>query len=224
MSLLSDPYIFDDLFVARSKHLQLLISATDASSGSRIGGRAPECFAQSQAPCPCCSRAMIYYLTLAPDLLGALIESGQALSIFYCPDFSCRLRSRRLQGPPSLVAVGHADCARGVNDNVLDSPIEGRRLVAGEIVEDLNEYGERDQSSKIGGRPGLIQDSGDTDVDKLEAERLDFIFQLNEESYPDNMKFHTYQFAFGAIYVFGRFSMDRSMVEATMTAAFWQCT
>jgi hypothetical protein len=224
MSLLSDPYIFDDLFVARSKHLQLLISATDASSGSRIGGRAPECFAQSQVSCPCCSRAMIYYLTLAPDLLGASIESGRALSIFYCPDFSCRLRSRRLQGPPSLVAVGHADCARGVNDNVLDSPIEGRRLVAGEIVEDLNEYGECDQCSKIGGRPGLIQDSGSTDVDKLEAERLDFIFQLNEESYPDNMKFHTYQFAFGAIYVFGRFSMDRSMVEATMTAAFWQCT
>jgi hypothetical protein len=83
---------------------------------------------------------------------------------------------------------------------------------------------ERDQSSKIGGRPGLIQRSGATDVDKLEAERLDFIFQLNEESYPDNMKFHRYQFAFGAIYVFGRFSMDRSMVEATMTAAFWQCT
>jgi hypothetical protein len=224
MSLLSDPYVFDDLFIARSKHLQLRISATDASSGSRIGGRAPECFAQSQAPCPCCSRAMIYYLTLAPDLLGASIESDQALSIFYCPDFSCRLRSRRLQGPPSLVAVGHADCARGVNDNVLDSPIEGRRLVAGEIVEDLNEYGERDQSSKIGGRPGLIQRSGATDVDKLEAERLDFIFQLNEESYPDNMKFHSYQFAFGATYVFGRFSMDRSMVEATMTAAFWQCT
>jgi hypothetical protein len=167
---------------------------------------------------------MIYYLTFAPDLFGASIESGQALSIFYCPDFTCRLRSRWLQGPPSLVAIGHEDCSRGGNDNILDSPIEGRCIVAGQIVEDVTEYKERDQSSKIGGRPGLIQDSGAADVEKLETEGLKFIFQFNEESYPRDLKFETYAFAYGAIYVFGRFSMDGSMVGATMTAAFWQCT
>ena len=224
MSLLSDPNIFNELFLARRQNLQLLIDATDASSGSRIGGRAPECFARSAVSCPCCSRAMVYYLTLAPDLFGSAIESGQAISVFYCPDFSCRLRSRRLQEPPSLVAIGHADCARGDSDNVSDSPIEGRRIVAGQIVGDVNEYGERDQSSKIGGRPGLIQRSGATDVERLETERLEFIFQFNEESYPADMKYGKYPFAFGAVYVFGRFSVERPVIDATMTAAFWQST
>jgi hypothetical protein len=224
MNLLSDPNILNKLFLARSQHLRLQIGATDASSGSRIGGRAPECFAQSPVSCPNCSRPMIYYLTLAPDLLGVFIESGQALSIFYCPDFTCRLRSRWLEGPPSLVAIGHEDCSRGVSDNILDSPIEGRCIVAGQIVEDVTEYKERDQSSKIGGRPGLIQDTGAADVEKLETEGLKFIFQLNEESYPRDLKFGEYAFAYGAIYVFGRFSTERLMVDATMTAAFWQCT
>ncbi len=31
------------------------------------------------------------------------------------------------------------------------------------------------------------------------------------------------QFAFGAVYVFGRFSRDRSTADAAMTAAFWRC-
>jgi hypothetical protein len=167
---------------------------------------------------------MIYYLTLAPDLFGSAIESGKALSIFYCSDFSCLLRSRGVQERPSLVAIGHVDCSRGVNDNVLDSPLEGRRIVAGRIVEDVNEYRERDQNSKIGGRPGLIQGAGVTDVEKLETERLYFLFQFSEESYPDDMKYETYPFAFGAVYVFSRFGTKRLMVDSTMTAAFWQFT
>ena len=224
MNLLSDPNILTKLFLARSQHLRLQIGATDASSGSRIGGRAAECFAQSSVSCPYCSRPMIYYLTLAPDLFGPAIESGKALSVFYCSDFSCRLRSREVQERPSLVAIGHEDCSRGVSDNILDSPLEGRCIVAGQIVEDVNEYKERDQSSKIGGRPGLIQGSGAADVEKLETEGLKFIFQLNEESYPRDLKFERYPFAYGAIYVFGRFSTERLMVDATMTAAFWQCT
>jgi hypothetical protein len=56
----------------------------------------------------------------------------------------------------------------------------------------VNEYRERDQNSKIGGRPGLIQGAGVTDVEKLETERLYFLFQFSEESYPDDMKYETY--------------------------------
>ncbi|HKC89673.1 MAG TPA: hypothetical protein VKG02_27075, partial [Blastocatellia bacterium] len=108
--------------------------------------------------------------------------------------------------------------------NVLDSPIEGRRIVAGQIVEDVNEHKERDQSSKIGGHPGLIQHSGAADVEKLATEGQNFIFQFSEEAYPADMKFGSYPFAFGAVYVFGRFSVERPVIDATMTAAFWQST
>jgi hypothetical protein len=224
MNLLSDPAIFNQLFGTRNRHLQLLIGATDASSGSRIGGRAPECLARTPLTCPCCSRPMNYYLTLAPDVLGSIIEDGRALSIFYCPDYPCRLRNRSVQSQPSVLVIDHIDCARGADNQVMDSPMEGRSLLSGQVIEDLTEYGEEDQGSKIGGRPGLLQDTGDAELKKLEAEGLNFLFQFNEDSYPKDMAFKEYTFGFGLVYVFCRFDMERRMADIHTTAAFWQTT
>jgi hypothetical protein len=167
---------------------------------------------------------MNYYLTLAPDALGPVIEDGRALSIFYCPDYSCRLRNWSAQSQPSVIVIDHIDCARGADNQTVDSPMEGRSLVPGQVIEDLTEYEEEDQNSKIGGRPGLLQGTGNAELKKLEAEGLNLLFQFNEESYPNDMAFKKYTFGFGAVYVFCRFDMERRMADIHTTAVFWQTT
>jgi hypothetical protein len=167
---------------------------------------------------------MKYFLTLAGDVLPPVSDSGQALSVLYCPDFTCLLESRTISEHASLVAVWHPDLPRTSSDSEIDPPLEGRRIVLGALREDLNKYGEYTQDSKIGGRPGLLQVTGESNVSKLRRKQLEFLFQFNEESFPRKLKVRTYPFGFGAVYVFCQFLLARSSLGTATPGAFWQST
>lgn len=80
---------------------------------------------------------------------------------------------------------------------------------------DVNEHAEPRHGSKMGGLPGLIQDLDNLTL-FLEARSLGFLFQIDEEDYPDDMEIETLPFAGGMLYVF--------VSPQGRTHAFWQST
>ena len=215
---MNHPSAFDTLFVSRTHHVPLIVGPEDSVSGSRIGGAAPACFDTRAPACPCCGAVMLYYLTLDPVVEA---EMSEALSVFYCSDFECLLRSTDVQDKPALVALGHPASARSTSEGSHHAPFEGRSLLEGSLTLDFNEYRERVQGSKRGGEPGLIQ--GWDVVDNVEAlNGLSFLFQFDEDSIPDDMDYDEAPFAFGSIYIFAHLDAARAAIDVTRTVAFWQ--
>lgn len=51
---------------------------------------------------------------------------------------------------------------------------------------------------------------------------MDFLFQFNEESYPESLEFDEYPFGYGSIYVFAKFRLDRHKIDPRTIEAFIQ--
>jgi hypothetical protein len=215
MSLLSNPEIFRRVLVTRDQHAEIVFGSEDTEAGSRIGGPPPACLENALPTCAVCTKPMVYYLTLAPDILPA----SSALSVFYCQDFGCFARARELVEPASLVVRAHQDCSRSTTG--LSARIAPRRLLLGAITPDLNEYGAPAQASKVGGLPGFIQPSGKAYARALSEQSLEFLFQFDEESYPPRTA-DKYVFGGGAMYVFTPF--DRQQLLLAQSKVFWQST
>ena len=72
------------------------------------------------------------------------------------------------------------------------------------------------QGVKVGGRPGLVQ-GADALGPSASLAGLGFLFQLDEEAYPDDMRVGSLLFAGGVLYVFTE--------DATQgLVALWQST
>ena len=92
----------------------------------------------------------------------------------------------------------------------------------GDITEETAEHGVFSEGSKLGGQPGLIQDTGNENVDFLRNSGLDFLFQFDEQTVPNDMKYGLAPFGFGAMYAFFRFDSESRMIDEKVSSSFWQ--
>ncbi len=210
------------LFVDRTHHIRLHVHHEDSDHGARIGGRPPEVLAQRPIACPVCGKPTRYFLTVETDVLGRDICPSGALSIFHCTDIECLVQGWHFRDPSPLVCVPHRRSPRASTPGPLDSPIEGRSIVAGDLYRDRARFGTHEQASKVGGRPGLVQDEGEEEIRKLESSHLFFLFQFNEEDYPRDMRIDGHPFRNGTLYVFCHGREGVLPKDFGQCAAFWE--
>ena len=213
------------LFISREYHAKIMIGNNDAINGSRIGGIAPKAFANACPKCPVCGRILTYYLSLGSDILPEFLNDRE-LSVFYCPDFECRSYAQLPWLKPSLRVIIHSQKSRNNIPLKCDSTMEGRALMLGSIDLDFDdELGSPSQGSKIGGQPGLIQiGEYEDEIKSLEKDGFQFLFQFDEESYPEDMEIGDAPFAFGAIYVYAKLDQISDVEGEDYAIAFWQTT
>ncbi len=196
--------LLEALFVSRTYHLRLEMAAENRRTGSRIGGAPPEVLADRTLTCPLCGRGLRYYLTVESDLLSCEVCARGALSVFYCPDEDCLLHAQHYVVPSSLVCLPHERSPRASSPTPMDSPFDALALVSGEVERDRVRFGDYEQGSKVGGKPGLVHDERLEDLKRLEQDDMQFLFQIDEEDYPRGVPIRRFPFRFGSLYVFCR--------------------
>lgn len=209
---------FERLFIENSHCLKIGIGDHNTKTESRIGGEVPDNFADS-IKCPECSQKMKYFLTLANDV--STIFAGQklkALSVFYCSDFDCLLKSNSLLSVrPSIIAINHQDRPRIQGENSMNAVFDGRKLSFQEMS---SEETKDEESSIIGGKPTFIQD--DDLHQKLLKQDYLFLFNFNEETVPRTLNYNEYIFSYGSFYVYAKKEKENMRVDLSDTKIYWQ--
>ncbi|MGB4774991.1 MAG: hypothetical protein WBP45_07465 [Daejeonella sp.] len=209
---------YQNLFVEQTHFCPLEVGETDSSSGSRFGGVPPVSFGILPLKCPVCSGPVEYVLTLAKDILTDKIAQGKAISVFICRDIHCKLKSWQVIFPSSLLILIHKDEGRAPQGSSSDSTFKGRRLFANELRPGIVTC----DDSAIGGRPGLIQNSGMKKVEELARQGFQFLAQWSEVSLPNTVDGGTYPFGFGNVYLFAPMNPTTFMPELRGMICFWQ--
>ncbi|HND52940.1 MAG TPA: hypothetical protein PLV92_11105 [Pirellulaceae bacterium] len=178
-----------------------------------------------------------------PDCVADRVdETPTTWSVFLCADFRCLLKGRRQWTPSPIAVVAHPDddAASGTRAGAanvksgdataaaLHSRADGgpevifqkvALLRLGEEGEDQTAQGETPTFSKLGGRPGWIQDEPRGLLDGLQAAGYEFLLQFNEESYPAGYIDGDYPLGCGSIYLFARFAHGKSSDAAGVSLA-----
>ena len=202
-----------ELFQSRDKTARVVIEDGDRPAGSRIGGLPPD--AVDPPTCPLSGRAMEYLLTLEHDLLP-LLPAGKAISIYVTPDPDALSRSMAVfvsKYPAierTIAVVFHVASQRGESGPA--SPVGGRALAISDVTRDMEELEEDEDdiesnpvlSTKIGGRPGVLQSSWDMSVTALDKNGYMFLFQFAEYYPSDDMKPGTFYFGGGTLFVYAK--------------------
>jgi hypothetical protein len=209
------PTDFERLFVARTHERPIVASNTDVDIGSRIGGPPPETL--PPRTCPRCGRAMVYWLTVDPEMLRLRAASDdRAISLLYCQDFACRWDARFPVDPSPLAVVGHAPARRAVQAHPGITPFEGRALVLGTM-----EPNTPTDMSKLGGKPGYVQTGEVGGV--YEEQGFEFLAQFHDgygTKHNGALRGYKAAFSHGTVYVFAR--VDGARFSSFV--AFYECS
>ena len=215
---------WQNLFIDRTHHREIIVALADRPDGSRVGGRPPAVLAAAMPVCPRCGGPLLYVLTLGGDTLGVALAQGRAISLLTCRDYKCRMTSHALVEPSAIILLPHDDSPRATAPSPLDAETEGCALVLGPATPDpVEDDWVSTDASKLGGRPGYIQSWGPEEAAKAEAAGGVFLFQWSENAYPrTGMKIGPYPFDFGVVYVYCRVDPGRGLPVLEAPSAFWQ--
>lgn len=115
--------------------------------------------------------------------------------------------------------IEHPVSAESVKDLFTNPGFIKHEISNGEIG---NEEKSMDQSFliKLGGNPRLIQ-NGDYYFSKLKEEAFSFLFQVDEDGYPETLlkENYSYPFGFGSLYIFAKIGAKEIQHPI---AGFWQ--
>jgi len=223
-----------ELFPGTGKTALVAIGKSDEPSGSRIGGFPPG--GVVPPTCPRSGQPMEYLLTLEHEVVP-LLPPGKAISIYVTPDPDALLKSmavfvsRYPDIEKTVQGVFHDAAERQKSGR--PSPVGGRSLVGSGIVDDAEEVEDDEDdidppdpvlTTKVGGRPGILQSSSEKAASVLEKNGYMFLFQF-AENYPfDDMKPQTYLFGGGTLFIY--IKCVRNAPEARCDfddlVAFWE--
>lgn len=200
---------YSSLFIERS--VCILYTATMFERGSAIGwigGTAPMFFDTPQN-----SNSLehyTFYLTFQNPLNPRI-----SISVFLPKDYDRYAEDDRYPDLPIKV-LEHPTTEAGILQD-LSSPslnkcyIEMSRVCTSEVVD-------TPYLIKLGGFPVLIQDK-ERYYRALEQDGFTFMFQVDENGYPEELVNGNYPFNFGCFYAYALFKSD---CFSELTAGFWQ--
>ena len=209
--------IFNDLFIVRNKSMSFQITEKDTVSGSRIGGNEPVFFSEQRI------RELnltnhLYFMTISNDLIK---EMDTEFSVFIPKKIEDTLYPKH-----NILCIAHpfSDRKEGFS-SFSNSNIVGRKLVIGNLQEDIEEIEDEEESffenvygNKIGGNPSLLQEE-DYYFSNLKTNNFDFIFQFDEGSYQKGQVTGNRPFLNGIIYFYGKIDNNRI---SNIIVGFWQ--
>lgn len=197
----------------RTRCILYQASPSSENCAGWIGGRAPGFFDDKADLIQKDDRIYYFYLTLVNPF-----DPQKMISVFIPTEYEDYLE-KNMYPDCSIKVVEHPVTSESAKDIYTHPGLLKHSISGGEIVEDPKSM---DQSFliKLGGNPRLIQDE-DYYFSKLEEDSFSFLFQVDEDGYPDNLikEDHSYPFGFGALYVFAKIMPDELQ---NPIAGFWQ--
>lgn len=178
-----------------------------------IGGNAPEFFDDQEDLIHEGNQRYYFYLGLVHPF-----KSESMISIFIPEDYEEYL-DNNIYPNCSIKVIEHPTSTESVRDMFTNPGLIKHAISAGEISNDEKSM---DQSFliKLGGKPRLIQNT-DYYFTKLTEESFSFLFQIDEDGYPETLlqDDYSYPFSFGSLYIFAKVEMNEIQ---NPVAGFWQ--
>lgn len=140
------------------------------------------------------------------------------ISIFISEDYEKYL-DKNIYPNCSIKVIEHPISKESVKEMFTHSGLIKHVISDGEISKDENSF---DPSFlvKLGGNPRLIQNE-DYYFMKLKGDSFSFLFQIDEDGYPETLPHPNchYPFGFGSLYIFAQIGMTEIQHPV---AGFWQ--
>lgn len=206
-------------------HMNILVERTDCilcytepglsneQGKGWIGGNAPAFFDDQADLIHEGNQHYYFYLSLVHPF-----KSESMISIFIPEDYGEYLENN-IYPNCSIKALEHPISTESVEDRFTNPGLIKHTISDGELS---NDEKSRDQSFliKVGGNPRLIQNE-DYYFTKLREESFSFLFQVDEDGYPETLlqEDYSYPFSFGSLYIFANVGTDGIQ---NPVAGFWQ--
>ncbi|KKO54329.1 hypothetical protein [Paenibacillus sp. DMB20] len=202
-----------DLKILEERKECMLFQTSENDSGNGwIGGNAPAYFDELEDMINK-ETGMYFYLSIVNPF-----DDHEMISIFAPKEFEDRI-SRNRYPNCSLFTMKHPKSEESKLDTFADPDLVKHFISEADIVSDKQSFEER-FLIKFGGTPRHIQ--GEKYYYKgLHDDGFDFIFQVDEDGYPDTLlkPRKSYPFSFGAIYIYAR--MLEGSIENPIQS-YWQ--
>lgn len=178
-----------------------------------IGGNAPQFFDDQDDLIHEGNQKYLFYLSLIHPF-----KPESMISIFIPEDYEEYLKNNMYPNC-SIKVMEHPISTESIKEMFTNPGLKKHTISDGTLINDQKSM---DQSFliKVGGNPRLIQNE-DYYFTNLMEESFSFLFQVDEDGYPETLVQHDYNypFGFGSLYVF-------AVIKATEmqhpVAGFWQ--
>ncbi len=178
-----------------------------------IGGNAPDFFDDQADFIHEGNQKYYFYLSLVHPF-----KTESMISIFIPEDYEEYLNNN-VYPNCSIKVIEHRISTESVKDMFTNSGLIKHVILDGEISNDEKSM---NQSFliKLGGNPRLIQNEGYY-FTKLKEESFSFLFQVDEDGYPETLLHpdYNYPFGFGSLYIFAKIEITEIQHPV---AGFWQ--
>ncbi|GIN40068.1 hypothetical protein [Heyndrickxia oleronia] len=178
-----------------------------------IGGNAPDFFDDQEDFIHEGNQKYYFYLSLVHPF-----KTESMISIFIPEDYEEYLNNN-VYPNCSIKVIEHRISTESVKDMFTYSGLIKHVILDGEISNDEKSM---NQSFliKLGGNPRLIQNEGYY-FTKLKEESFSFLFQVDEDGYPETLLHpdYNYPFGFGSLYIFAKIGITEIQHPV---AGFWQ--
>ncbi|MGO4531991.1 hypothetical protein AB4Z30_23170 [Paenibacillus sp. 2TAF8] len=178
-----------------------------------IGGNAPQFFDDQDDHIHEGNQKYLFYLSLVHPF-----KSESMISIFIPEDYEEYLKNNMYPNC-SIKVIEHPISTESIKEMFTNPGLKKHTISDGTLSNDQKSM---DQSFliKVGGNPRLIQNE-DYYFTNLMEESFSFLFQVDEDGYPETLvqNDYNYPFGFGSLYVF---AMVRATEIQHPVAGFWQ--
>ncbi|MDM5234106.1 hypothetical protein [Lysinibacillus pakistanensis] len=202
-----------DLKILKERTECMLFQANEKDSDNGwIGGNAPAYFDELEGMVNK-ETEMNFYLSIVNPF-----NETEMISIFAPKHFEERISKNRYPNC-SLITMKHPKTEESKLDTFADPDLVKHFISEANIVSDKASFEER-FLIKFGGTPRHIQGE-EYYYNKLHDAGFDFIFQVDEDGYPDTLikPRKNYPFSFGAIYLYAQILEDSIM---NPIHSYWQ--
>ena len=172
-----------------------------------IGGNPPLCFDNCLE---LKDHNYTFYLTLQNPF-----HQEQMISIFI-PDYETYLNYRIY--PECAIRVFEHPFVEQSNLSLLRTPFMQQQYIVKTKICDTNQAIKECSLIKFGGTPDLIQDKSFY-YEALHNDGYKFLFQIDENGYPDNLIKGNYPFSFGSLYIYAKITSEKF---SNPLMGFWQ--
>jgi hypothetical protein len=200
----------NELFEKRTKCLLFNASENSIENYGWIGGNSPAYF-DDKFSLINTNIEHTFYLTLKNP-----INIGKAISIFIPKEYNNYLENNIY--PNCSIKVFEHEMTDESNNSFFRNNSLNKHFLNFIEETETDEAVEKTYLIKFGGKPDFIQEETYY-YEPLNNNGFNFLFQIDENGYPDNLLTGSYPFGYGGLYIYAKINGD---IVNNILAGFWQ--
>jgi hypothetical protein len=206
-----DMFDFSELFSDRTNCLLFNAVNQTPDNYGWIGGNAPLYFDDKIPLINTNGIEYYFYITIQNPF-----KTDKAFSVFVPKEYDNYLENN-IYPKCSIKLIEHTLCNESEN-NIFNNSIMHKHYIQFMKKCDTEEARNENYLIKFGGKPDLIQNE-EYYYESLHNDNFNFVFQVDENGYPDTLLDGNYPFGYGALYIYG--NIQNNDIQNPLTG-FWQ--